>query len=64
MLIFLRLVKTQAEVEKAPKQTFPDFIEELVSDIPIQIAESLPTDSAIEHDHYIYGTPKRARLEE
>lgn len=39
------------------RQPFGKFIEELVSDIPPDILESLPTDGAEQHDHYIYGTP-------
>jgi hypothetical protein len=30
-----------------------------MSDVPPEIFESLPRDGASEHDHYIYGTPKR-----
>ena len=32
---------------------------ELTSDIPQEILETLPTDGAEQHDHYLYGTPKR-----
>ncbi|MEM8640765.1 MAG: hypothetical protein AAGG51_18390 [Cyanobacteria bacterium P01_G01_bin.54] len=35
------------------------FVEELVVDIPPTVLAELPTDGAVEHDHYIYGTPKR-----
>lgn len=64
MLIFLRLAKTQTRVNQEPKQSFSDFIEELVSDIPQQVIDVLPKDGAVEHDHYIYGMPKRALREE
>ncbi|QUY45419.1 hypothetical protein [Acaryochloris marina] len=40
-------------------QSFATFIEDLVSDIPPQVLDTLPTDGAAEHDHYIYGTPKK-----
>ena len=32
---------------------------ELMKDVPEDDLERLPTDGATEHDHYIYGTPKR-----
>ncbi|NBD17456.1 MAG: hypothetical protein GVY04_15350 [Cyanobacteria bacterium] len=35
------------------------FAEKLVADIPEEVLNELPTDSAEQHDHYIYGTPKR-----
>jgi hypothetical protein len=31
---------------------------ELTHDIPPEILETLPTDGAEQHDHYLYGTPK------
>jgi len=30
-----------------------------VKDIPPEELDKLPTDGASQHDHYIYGTPKR-----
>jgi plasmid stability protein len=32
------------------------------SDIPDSVRAKLPTDGASEHDHYIYGVPKRGQL--
>jgi Arc/MetJ-type ribon-helix-helix transcriptional regulator len=32
---------------------------ELTADVPDEEWENLPTDLAEQHDHYIYGTPKR-----
>jgi hypothetical protein len=40
-------------------QSLGEFAEELVADIPEEVLNELPTDSAEQHDHYIYGTPKR-----
>ena len=34
-------------------------IQELTADIPDDVWDALPTDLAEQHDHYIYGTPKR-----
>ncbi|MFM7716381.1 MAG: hypothetical protein ACKO7A_27835 [Microcystis sp.] len=41
------------------KQPFWQFIEELTGDIPPEVLETLPTDGAEQHDHYLYCTPKR-----
>lgn len=57
LLNFLELAKTRYASQK--KQSFAEFIEELVSDIPPEVLATLPPDSAVEHDHYIYGTPKK-----
>ncbi len=35
------------------------MVEELLRDIPVEDLERMPTDGAEQHDHYIYGTPKR-----
>lgn len=32
---------------------------ELLADVPPEVFERLPEDGASQHDHYIYGTPKR-----
>lgn len=34
----------------------------LTRDLPPEVFEGLPTDGASQHDHYIYGTPKRTDL--
>jgi hypothetical protein len=36
-----------------------EVAEELFGDIPDEELAQLPTDGAAQHDHYIYGTPKR-----
>ena len=36
----------------------------LARDVPPEVFDSLPTDGASQHDHYLYGTPKRAELRE
>ncbi len=32
---------------------------DLLKDVPQEVLDRLPTDGAAQHDHYIYGTPKR-----
>ncbi len=56
---FLLLAKLKFHRQQGQRKPFGSFIEELVSDIPPDILETLPTDGAEQHDHYIYGTPKR-----
>jgi hypothetical protein len=36
-----------------------DVIRERMSKIPPEIMATMPTDGASQHDHYIYGLPKR-----
>jgi hypothetical protein len=45
-----------------PKNTRPiwEIIEELSSEIPLEEWAKLPTDGAEQHDHYLYGSPKRS----
>jgi predicted DNA-binding antitoxin AbrB/MazE fold protein len=44
--------------------TLGERIAALSRDLPPQAFEGLPTDGASQHDHYIYGTPKRTDLTE
>lgn len=41
------------------KQTLGEKIKEIVADIPDEVWEKIPNDGSEQHDHYIYGTPKR-----
>jgi hypothetical protein len=45
------------------KQTASEFLLEFAASIPKDIPESelekLPSDGAVNHDHYLYGAPKR-----
>jgi hypothetical protein len=47
-----------------PRQSIADFIVESMKDLPPEImldaaTATMPTDGASQHDHYIYGWPKR-----
>lgn len=44
---------------KTDGQTLWDMIQESVKDVPPEAWEEVPTDGALNHDHYLYGTPKR-----
>jgi hypothetical protein len=42
-----------------PRRHISEVIQEIMSDVPREVFESLPRDGASEHDHYLYGTPKK-----
>jgi antitoxin component of MazEF toxin-antitoxin module len=42
-----------------PRRPIWEKILDLVKDVPPEELDKLPTDGASQHDHYIYGTPKR-----
>ena len=56
---FLLLAKLKYHRQQKQPKSFGAFIEEIVSDIPSDILDNLPIDGAEQHDHYIYGTPKK-----
>jgi hypothetical protein len=41
------------------RRTIWDKIEENLSKVPQEVWDRLPTDGAEQHDHYLYGTPKK-----
>ena len=41
------------------RQTLGEKIKEIVADVPDEVWEKIPNDGSEQHDHYIYGTPKR-----
>ena len=42
-----------------PLQTAAEIILSSMRDVPPEIMATMPTDGASQHDHYIYGWPKR-----
>jgi hypothetical protein len=42
-----------------PLQHIADIIVESMKDVPPEIVATMPKDGASQHDHYIYGWPKR-----
>ncbi|MDQ3061497.1 MAG: hypothetical protein M3R14_01350 [Acidobacteriota bacterium] len=41
------------------KQTLGEKIKEIVADVSDEVWEKIPSDGSEQHDHYIYGTPKK-----
>lgn len=48
-------------IEKPKKRKFLQEIEEIMSELPKEAFEGYPTDGSLNHDHYLYGAPKRER---
>lgn len=45
---------------KRPDRPIWQMVEELLREIPAEDLARMPTDGSEQHDHYIYGTPKRS----
>ena len=60
----LDALEEKSSVPAAPapaeaKKPLAARIREIWADIPDDVRAQLPTDGASQHDHYIYGVPKR-----
>jgi hypothetical protein len=53
------LEAVEATAATPPRRHISDVIREIWSDVPAESWDTMPTDGASEHDHYIYGLPKR-----
>jgi Arc/MetJ-type ribon-helix-helix transcriptional regulator len=55
--------REHGQVQKAADGTgvkpIGEIIDELMSDVPDEVLDRLPVDGAVQHDHFIYGLPKR-----
>ena len=49
----------EQEPVRDPKRPIWEVIAERVQALPPEVWERLPEDGASQHDHYIYGLPKR-----
>ena len=43
----------------SPQRSMLDIIKEIKATIPQDVLENLPVDGAENHDHYLYGAPKK-----
>ena len=55
---FLQQIKSQQAPSVKEYQPFSKFVEELITDIPPEVLDTLPIDSAEQHDHSLYGATK------
>lgn len=56
VLDFVERIERQ---KRQPAKTLWDAIQDIVKDVPDEVWERLPTDGAEQHDHYLYGSPKK-----
>lgn len=42
-----------------PAKTLWDAIQNIVTDVPDEVWDKLPTDGSEQHDHYLYGSQKK-----
>jgi predicted DNA-binding antitoxin AbrB/MazE fold protein len=56
--------ESSAEERKSSGQSLAEQLIALANSIPEEVVAKWPTDGASQHDHYIYGTPKRKDLRE
>jgi antitoxin component of MazEF toxin-antitoxin module len=52
-------VQTGSIVLKRARPSLAEQISALACELPQDVVNRLPTDGAAEHDHYLYGSPKR-----
>ena len=56
---WLQKLAEQERPPSRPGRHIADVIVENMSNVPPDIMASMPKDGASQHDHYIYGWPKR-----
>jgi hypothetical protein len=54
-----RVLERDLKSGGGPRKHISEVIRENMRDVPPEVLAQLPTDGASEHDHYIYGLPKR-----
>ena len=54
------LEKEQTAPAESTRRPISEIFEELSSQIPLEEWAELPQDGAEQHDHYLYGSPKRS----
>jgi plasmid stability protein len=47
------------DLEPAPRRHISEVIRDNMRKVPPEILAAMPKDGASEHDHYIYGLPKK-----
>lgn len=52
-------VRDTASEHPRKKKRLWEVAADLLADVPQEAFDRLPVDGAAQHDHYIYGTPKR-----
>lgn len=45
--------------KKTPRPKLWEMMQECIKDVPPEDWDDVPTDGGLNHDHYLYGSPKR-----
>jgi hypothetical protein len=53
------LSEKEAAENGVPVRPLWETVQEISSQVPLEEWEKLPADGAEQHDHYLYGSPKR-----
>jgi hypothetical protein len=53
------MLSEEATQDSASVRPLWQIVEEISSQVPLEEWEKLPSDGAEQHDHYLYGSPKR-----
>jgi hypothetical protein len=56
---WIQKLADQEPVADRPPQTAADIVLSHMRKVPTEIMATMPRDGASQHDHYIYGWPKR-----
>ena len=57
-----QISQTETNKEKRPKKRkLLEKLEALMKELPPDAFEGYPTDGSLNHDHYLYGSPKREK---
>ena len=59
-LLLQEIETAGGEGKGASARSLWDEILEIVEGVPEEVWETIPKDGAAEHDHYLYGVPKRS----
>ncbi len=57
--IVLQALQAKQSPPESPQRPIWEVADEIRKNVPEEEWAKMPTDGAAEHDHYIYGTPKR-----
>ncbi len=55
----MSLAREEVNAEQQPLQAAADIILKRMRKVPDELMSTMPADGASQHDHYIYGWPKK-----
>lgn len=53
------MIEHELEAGQPPRRHISEVIQENMRKVPPEILAAMPEDGATQHDHYIYGLPKK-----